>query len=326
MNFIRKYWMGICSPLAIGITGFFLFQSLIGSYLDPAGFMGRVSAKSLIFSVVGFLAATSLRKRWKKKKLEFWIFCLAISFSLIASSSIYVINDSKKVSNQTRQMNNADRELVRLFRDVVNDQSPQAFAKEYTSEEYGDFSEIMSMIQPSFGFFEQMSSTMNAAYNSFNNMVTPAILCESENILLAKELLGNFVDTIDTCEKKYKEELDMMEGKLREGFWKDERAKQGAIAGFEHSRSEMIQFMSEFFLLARESATRTHDLLDFLTMKVGNFCDSNGTFLFYNDEDGDTFDLLVQKICEKEDMIAEKLEKNKQMMLKKLQALEENLE
>ncbi len=274
MNFVRKYWLGISSVLAIGIAGFLLYKSFVGYYSYPSEGIAETIGKSLAYALLGFFAASSLRKRWKRTKLEFLIFCLAASFSTCA------IYDSLKANTQTHQLNNSKREIARLARDFSNKESSQTTVHEYSQEEYGDFSKILPILQHSLEISEKMTSEINAACALFEDILTPANLCEYENILQAKQLVKDFVATLDNYEKMYKKEFTLMETRIREAFSKKESLKRSALKGFEKGKAASSKLVSEYVLIEREFVQIISDIINFLSTKPGSFWESNGTLIF----------------------------------------------
>ena len=321
MKFVRRYWLGISSVLAISVSGFFLYRSLLGYYSYPSEGIAETLGKSLVYALLGFFVASSLRKRWKRTKLEFLIFCLAASFSVCA------IYDSLKASTQTHQLSNSKREIARLANDFSGEKPSQTSVNEYSTEEYGDFSKMLPIIQHSLEFSEKMTSDINAACVGFEDVLSPSYLCKHKNILQAKELVNNFLDTLDDYEKRYKDEFVLMESKIKEAFSGKENLKRSALKGFEKGKAASSKLVSEYFLVERESAQSINNILNFLSSRFGSFWESNGTLIFKKDNDAEMYNSLVQKlitISEKEDIVVEKMESNKQLTLEKMKNFDQD--
>lgn len=319
MNFVRNYWLGICFALAIIISGFFLHKNFVEYDSYPFEGIGKTLGISLVVSFIVFFAAYSLRERWNRVKLEFWIFCLAASFSLCAFYDLIM------TSTQVYQLNNFKREIVRLSTDFSDEKKNQVSVNEYSTEEYGDLSKILPIIQSSLEFSEQMSSDIDAASVGFEGMLMPSNLCKHENILQAKEIVNNFLDTLDNCEKRRRDEFVLMESKIKEAFSGKEHLKNSALKGFEKSKTDCNKIESEYFLLERECAQSINDILNFLSSKFGSFWESDGTLIFEEEEDSDMYNSLAQKlitISEKENIAFEEIENNEQLRLQKMKNID----
>ena len=79
---IKKHWISIFSVLALGSFGVILYRACSGYYDCPSDGVAQIVGGSLGYAFLGFFVLNSLRKRFKKGKLEFWLLCCSVSFSL----------------------------------------------------------------------------------------------------------------------------------------------------------------------------------------------------------------------------------------------------
>ena len=175
------------------------------------------------------------------------------------------------------------------------------------SEEYYDFFKMMHIIKVSLEFSEEVAANFEGALSSKN-------LCEYENIMQAKEFISTFVSTLDLYEKKYKEEIVLLESRIKESM--------PAFKELEECRAILIQLMSEYFFIEREGAEIVNDMLDFSSTKLGSFWESNGSLIFQKDEDAAMYNALVRKLIQaskEENILIEKLEMHRQWILKKME-------
>lgn len=320
MNFIKKYWLGICSAAAIMISGFFLYDSFVGFYTPPSSGIARTAGRSIAYASMLFFVINSLRKRWEKKKLEFWIFCFAVSFSLC---SIY---DSFKVSKQIDQLNNTKQEFVRFAEDLEKE-SPQLSMNEYSVEQYGDFSKFMPLIKKSFDFSEKMTTEINMACADLENILDPAKLCEDEHIVKAKQRLVVFVKKLNHFEKEYEAEYALMQEEIKKAFSGNDSLKREALVGYEKGKKTSNKLMKEFFYIEKKSAQKIYAILNFLSTKSGTFWESNGILIFEKDEDVDGYNQLVQNLVEhgeKEEIFNKKLEMHRHSVLQKMKNFDQD--
>lgn len=312
MSYIKKYWLEICSILAIGIFGFLLYKSFVG-YMNPAEGIGRTTGRSTIYALIIFFAANFLRKRWGRKKLEFWIFCFAVSFSVCATYDLI------KTNINTYQLNNAKQELARLFKDL--DKGALSPVNEYSEVQYGDFANVFIVLKDSFKLSENLTAEINEACTDLENIINPEALCEYENIIQAKNTVAAFAEKLNLCEKKYDESLALTQFRFNEVLSGNENLKRHFLKGFEEGKKTSNELMNEFFDIEKKSAQKIDDVLTFLSTKSGTFMWSDGTFIFDTDEDVDMFNQLVQTLSElgqKEELIIEKLEGYRQSVLQGL--------
>ncbi len=315
MSFVKKYWISICSVLAIGISGFFLYKIFLRCHSCPPEGIGETVGKSLIYALLGFFVATSLRKRWKRKKLEFGILFFAVSFSLCA------IYDVIKINGYFCRLNNSKQELVRLMRDTSNSSQSKS-SNNYTTEQYGDFAELLLIIKQTFESSEKMASEINIALEDCQDILTPTYLSEYENIIQAKDRIANLVEILNQCEKKYHEELASMESKIHKAFLGNEDLKKGVLKGFEEGKQTSSKLHDEYIQIEKKSAQRINDILNFLSARSGTFYEADGAFFFKGDEDVIQYNDLVQKLVEQfkeEEIIIQKLEAHQQSTLQRME-------
>jgi hypothetical protein len=317
MSFIKKYWLGISALLAIGIFGYILYSSFVGYYTYPSEGIADTIGKSIGYaSMVFIFTAHSLRTRGKR--LEFWILCFTISFSICATY------DSIKTNKQVCQLNNFKQELARLAEDISYTTSTTKSKNEYSVEEYGDFSKLLPIIKNLLES-EYMTSEINEINEAIANlgvMLTPANFCEQEKIFEAKNLLSIFADKLNLYKRRYAEEVKLKESEIKEAFSGNENLKKEALKGFEKGKNTSNKFMNEYFNLERQCVEQVNNILNFVSAKFGTFWNSDGTLIFEKDEDRVKFDQLVQGLLElgqKEDVLFEKLEMHRQSVLKKMQ-------
>ncbi len=320
MHFIKKYWVGICSVLAIGVSGFFLYSNIVGFYTNPSEGIVETSGKSTAYAFMAFFAASTLRKRWGKKKLEFLIFCFAVSFSLC---SIY---DSLTAIKQISQLNNAKQELARLANNLESVPS-QKFENEYSIEKYGDFNKIIPLLQNSYAFSEKMDAEIDAAISELENILLPATLCDKDNIYQAKKRVASFSTKLSLLEQEYENEFLVMQEKIKKTVFANENLKKHALIGFEKGKKTTSSLMKEYFNTQKEGAKKIEDILNFLSTKLGTYSESEGLLIFENYEDVDTFNQLAQSLTDhiqKEDLINKKLETHRQSLLQKMKNYDKN--
>lgn len=315
MHFIKKYWLGISSVLAVVISGLFLYDSFVGYYIHPSEGIARTTGRSIAYAFMAFFAANFMRKRWERKRLEFWIFCFAVSFSLCATYDLI------KTNIQSCQLNNSKQEIARLGK--VFDKSPsQKSLNEYSKEEYGDFSKIIPLIKHSFESSADMSAEINEAVANLADILTPANLSDHEKILKSKELIEIFADKLDHYKKRYFQEVNQRESDIKEAFSGNDRLKKQALIGFEEGKKKSNKLMNEYFQVENESVQIITDILDLVSEQSGHFWESDGMLFFENDDDADMFNQLIQNLNEhskKEDIIINKLERHRQSVLQEMQ-------
>ena len=191
---------------------------------------------------------------------------------------------------------------------------------EYSASD--DFSKILLIIKNSLELSDQMISEIHTACADFKDILTPTSLCKYENIMQSKELVSTFVNTLDQYEKKYKEELVLLESRVKEAFLEKKSVKRSALKGFKKDKATSMKLMSEYFFIAREGAQIIHDVLDFSSAKLGSFWESNGALIFKKDEDAAMYNTLLQELIEiskEEAIIFEKLKMNNEAILKKME-------
>lgn len=320
MKFIKRYWIVICSILVIGFFGFFLHKNFLGHCSSPPEKLGETVGKSLCYALVVFFAASFLRKRWGRKKLEFWILCFSISFSLCATYEVI------KINKQTYCLNNYKQELIRLARDSAPSSSSKT-SNSYTTEKCGDLAELLPIIKHAAEFSEKMAADIAAACNDLENVLTPSYLREYENILQAKEKVIHFLDIINQCEIKYYEEMALMESKIHTAFLGKENLKKQALAGFEKGKQLSSELISEYFQVERNSTQKIKNVLDFLSSKSGTFWEADDIFFFQKDEDAALYIDLLQQVVDQgkeEDIIVQKLEAYRQSAFQRIEDLDQN--
>lgn len=312
-NFFKKYWIGICSVLTIGVAGFFLSKSSSGYYDYSSEAVGETVGKALAYSLFVFLIANSIRKRAKRKKLEFWIFCFALSFSLCA------IYDSVKITKQKRQLSNSTQEITRLVSDYSSEKT-QHPPKEYSSEEYGPLGKLLPIIKQSFEFSQNFTSEINAACTELENILIPENLCEHEHLVQSKVKVKSFLKKLDHLENVYHKEIDSLETKIQQAYADNNRLKTCALKGFEKGRAEGAKLVEEYLNIEKGSMRKLDELLTFLLKTSKRFYVSSGTLYFERDEDTETYNKLIREIIEyvaKEDAVTRKIECHQQSLIEK---------
>jgi len=302
--------------LAIGISGHFLYNGFLGYYTYPSEGIAGTTGRSLAYTFMIFFIANSLRKKWAREKLEFWLLCFAVSFSLCATY------DLVKTNKKSKQLNNSKQELARLARDFSDTVSPKESINEYSTEEYGDFSNLLPLMKHSLDFSERMASEINAACADLENVLAPANLCEYENIIQSKVLIAIFVDKLDYYRKKYDEEFFFIQTKIKEAFPRNEALKRQVLNGFEEGKRTSDKLMNDYFRVERESAQKIDAILNFLSTKSGTFWESEGILFFKKDKDATTYNQLFQNLIEhtqKEELVIKKLESHRRSVLQEME-------
>src|SRR5579862_4392050 len=104
MKVFLKYWLGVCSSILIGVFVFVLYKAYLEHSAYAVGMaMGETMGRALAFALIVFFCAHSIRKQWGKKRLEFWMFCFSVSFSLC---TVY------KLVKVKTQLSNSKQEIV----------------------------------------------------------------------------------------------------------------------------------------------------------------------------------------------------------------------
>ena len=294
---------------------FFLYEGFVGYYIHPSEGIARTTGRSITYASMAFFAANFLRKRWERKRLELWIFCFAVSFSLCATYDLI------KTNTQVSQLNNSKQEMARLANDF--DKAPsQKSLNEYSKEQYGDFSKIIPLIKHSLESSEDMAAEINEANANLTGILTPANLSDHEKILKAKKLIAIFADKLDRYKKRYNEEVNLRESELKKAFFDNAYLKRQALIGFEEGKKISNKLMNEYFHVENDSVQKITDILNFLSERSGSFWESDEILIFENDEDADMFNQLAQNLTEhsqKEDIIIKKLERHRQSVLQEMQ-------
>jgi hypothetical protein len=315
MNFIKNYLLLAFSILAIAIAGFFLYDSFAGYYIHPSEGIARTTGRAIAWGFMIFFAANFMRKRWELKRLEFWIFCFAISFSLCATY------DSIKINIKVHQVNNTKKEIA-LIAEGFDSTAPQQYLNEYSKEKYGDYSEIIPIIKNALESSDDMVAEINEACANIADLLTPENLSEYKKILMAKNQIAIFTDKLNLYKKGYIEEANRRESEIKKAFAGNESLKRQVLIGFEEGKKISEKLMNEYFQVEDESVLKITAILDFLSTKSGSFWESDGMFVFEKDEDADMFNQLAQNLIEhsqKEDLVIEKLERHRQAALQKMQ-------
>lgn len=311
MSFIKKYWLGICSVLAIAIFGFVLYGSLVGNHMYPFKGMAYTTGRAIVYAIISFFVVNFLRKRWERTRLEFGIYCFAASFCLCAT------NDLIKINTLVNQLNNSKQEMARLAEDV--DKVPsQKSVNEYSEEQYGDFSKILSLLKHSLESSEDIAAEMIEARANLEDILTPENLSDREKIFKLKKQIAIFSDKLDRFKKRYVEEMNRREIEIKKAFSGNEEMKGYVLRGFEKGKKVSNKLMKEYFHIEKETVQKITETLDFLSEKSGPFWVSGETIIFEKDEDLDIFNQLAQNMVDlgqKEVAIIEKLEMHKQSVL-----------
>lgn len=316
MDFIKKYWIGVCSVIAIGISGLILYRGYLGYHSYPSDAVAETVGRCLACALVGFFVIKSVRQRLGIKKFEFFILCFSVAFSL------YSAYEFVKTKRESRQLNNAQQEMARLAREYSDGITSKESANSYSAEKYGDLGKLIPIIKRSFESYNKMKSEINEASVDLDGILTPANLCDSEQIIKAKSIIRKLSNKLNKFERQYNEELVRVESDIKEAYSGDCNLKNHALRGFEKGKTEGRKLIAEYLFVERSAIQTIEDILNFLSNKTGSFWESDGGLAFKKDADATTFNLLVEKLAEHikiEDAMMHKLEQHQQSTLQKFQ-------
>lgn len=281
MNFVKKYGLTLASLFILLIWSVFLYKNLVGRYLSPEEKLGATLGKALVYGLIVFLATGFLRKRWGRKRFEFYMACFANTFLLCTFVEIVKAH---------RHTDHAQQELVRLA-SRESETSHDDPAKE-------DFAQILQIAKSSYEGVEKIILEINGACIPLQDIYSPAQLCNREYILHAKKLVAHFIDVIHRCEKKYYEEIALTEARFHKALPRQDAFTRGFFKGFEESKRKASTLFSHYFQAERDFMQSTDHLLSFLFEKLGCFSVEEETFFFEKDEDAALYDDLVEKLIQ----------------------------
>jgi hypothetical protein len=322
MNFLRKHCLLLSSILMTGILGFFLHNKLseYGYYSYPSEKVSEMLGRASVYSLVIFFASNTLRKRWGRKKLEFWMLCLFLSFSLCTAYTLI------KGDKEPYQFNNFKQEISRLVSDSSSVGVAQGSTSEYSVEDYGDLAGMLPIMKEALEYSEKMTAEINAACADLEDIFNRKDLCQYENIIRARVCVASFMDKLNECEKKYAEDVVYVESRIKDVFSEKENLKRAALRGFARGKKTGNELTAEYFNIERAVAKKIDNMLSFLAKKSGSFTRQDGQFIFKSDRDADTYNVLVEDFIEyskKEELVLERLARHKQSIFKKWSSQED---
>lgn len=313
MKIIKKYWIGICSSIAIGFFWVILYLTCSvynsHSHLEVSETVGR----SLVFALIGFFCANSIRKRWGRKRLEFWIFCFSISFSVCA------IYDFGKAQRQIVYYTNFKKEIVCLMQDFVDQKMPQKSINAYSRKEYGDFSVFLLATRQSAEISNKIMSEMNGAVAKLEEVFDFTNLSNPEYFLQSQGIINNCVHTLNECERWYNQESARIESLIGEAVFENRSLKYDFVKGHKEGKIKANEFMTEYFNIERDCFGAIDKLVNFLSERQGQFFMSeDDTLTFKEDVDIDGWNVLAQNLAEhieKEESIVKRMEDRREFAM-----------
>lgn len=313
MRFVKRYGLSLGSLLVIFIQSVLFYQHLVGSYVIPHQTLGETLGKAIVWGLIAFFVMGSLRKRWERKKFEFYMSCFATAFVLCAFGAMI------EVHRQTYYINNFQQELVRLGRGEVDTSET---AHEYSAKKYGELAQILQIIRHSCEVSAKIGSQIEAAGLALGDIASPAQLCNRENILRAKERVANFIDVLNQCERKHYKELARVEEKFHKILPGKDRVTMRVLKAFEEDTRRASELFSGYLQVERECMQGFDDMLSFLFERVGCFLVEEETFFFETDEDIERYSELAEKLMqygEKEALAVQELAAYHQSVLQKIE-------
>lgn len=285
MEIIKKYRtliVYICFILVIGFAALFSYDNFVKfeTYTDA----GKVrSTIGFHYSSLVFLGVIFLIHRWGRKKLELWLFCLAVSFSLW--TIYYVMQKSKKEN----QLNNFNQELVQLAKGVGT-RSTQV----YTVEEYGNFSQLLTFIRDSSLSYKNINTELAEACGSLKNTLSPVNLCQQEKILEGKNLVAIFAKKLAVLEGWNREYFSQYDDEIKKVFCENDHLKIENLIEYQKTKKIINELTSEHIAVERQAIQYITDILNFMSEKLGTCKELNGVIYFEKSEDVDVYNQLIK--------------------------------
>ncbi len=313
MNFVKKYWIGISGILLISVIGYTLCMFYAARFSSPSYNMGVVTGRTLIGAFLCFFAGNSLRVRINRKRLEFGILCFAISFA------IFSVSDMRKTNKMIYQRNNFLLEIARIVKSGPD--APVSQKPPYSSNEFGEFSELLRLIKSFYECNGTLSADINKATIDFEDHTNSLILIDIDNLQRLRSFLKAYSDKLDSIEKTYRERIGQFTSKFENVRLEKTDFNNGFIQGCKEEIAKSETLIQEYFHLKRCEAQQADKIYHFLFERTGYFLEIDDGLIFVNEDDQIAYNSLshiLGEYLQKEEDLLQKFEMRKQEAIQRL--------
>ncbi|OGN64050.1 MAG: hypothetical protein A3E80_03385 [Chlamydiae bacterium RIFCSPHIGHO2_12_FULL_49_9] len=311
---IKKHWISIFSVLALGSFGVILYRACSGYYDCPSDGVAQIVGGSLGYAFLGFFVLNSLRKRFKKGKLEFWLLCCSVSFSLCT------IYESVNLKKQKEILSKSKHEIAQIGQDLFGGTCVQEPCKNYSTDEYGDFAPILRLLQQTIAFSEEVSSELDHEIAGLENMLLPDKLSDYDHLVQSKEKLERFINKLNDSENKLNSGMSQVEMQINSAHFDKDTYKEAALKGFCEGRARSQGLIDEYYNVERSFASKAIRLIDFLSEFYGYYSVSAGKLIFQDEISAERYNQLFQEVIDlvqEEEAVVNQIEEHRQSVYQK---------
>ncbi len=300
---IKKYWMWFVS---IGFFSFFLALFIRICLLNRISlfFVYRRAVSSIVLALLGLLIFNFLRKKLKKGKLEFFIFCFSISFFLYFIHLATITKKSPYVSKKTTQDMQAFSTITGQIENMIKE-IPQS------NNQYGILSAV-SVFLKELSDLEQESLKITNVVIEIQEISRSEKLCNPVYITQSRDRLNYLSEKINQYENKRKKIMNNFEAQIV--------AKNPNFSSKEIQRlknENKIQWengIKKYNNILKELILNCDDLLSSLSSINGFYRVSGGQVLFSRERDLETFNpkmIKINDLFQKENLQYNKMSKDR---------------
>ena len=287
---IKKLWMSVLSISILVFFGFFLFRPYCIYFSSSPGMIGRkiglAIGNCLVEATVGFFIFFFIRKRLKKGKIEFWLFCFAISFSL------YTISRHTQTIKNLQALDKMSQGVVRFHQE----DSIKKSLKSYSRSEYGDFAPFLTLKQEFKSLELNIFSELQTTILKLDNIFLPETICNYEHLIQSKKELETALYKLNDSENRLKIASSRFETQVKTCHFDDEGLQELFLMGFSENKSISDALAGNYFDIVRRSILKFNEFASFLSEIHGSYWISENCLVFQEEMNLETYKRLIQDI------------------------------
>ena len=292
MLLIQKLWMSVLSISILVFFGFFLFRPYCMYFSSSPRMIGEkiglAIGNCLVEAIIGFFVFFFIRKWLKKGKMEFLLFCFAISFSL------YTISRNTKAVRNIKAIDKISQVDVRFHQENATQES----LKSYSRSEYGDFAPFLTLKQEFKSLAKDIFLEVHTDLSRLENTLLLDTVCNYERLIDLKEESEVILYKLQDRESRLKIASSRFETQVKSCHFDDDDLQKLFLIGFSKNKRISDAFTESYFDISRRSILKFKELLSFLTEVHGSYWVSENRLVFQEEKNVETFNQLFQDISD----------------------------
>jgi hypothetical protein len=307
---IKKHWLSIFIILSIVV-------SITCLYLASASFESEYQYKifraigwSIIPSIILYFVLSSMRKRLKKEKDEFWFFCFFSAFLLY---SIY--QPIKFPRAEMEKLQKGKEELAQIAQKYLNRESDNMNLEDsYSSQKYGDLAPALNLIKEGLklsdgeGPFPALMQAFQEA--NLEHALSPDLMCQPEHLQKTHEKLSILSQKLQVCEKEWRKQISEIDG-YADSFSlsiKQPEERTLYLMGYNEGKKKMQSLIEDYLRLWHMSIAECTSLFTFLSEISGSYYSFGDAIIFENEKNSEVYIRYLRNL--------KKIEEDKVLVLK----------